>query len=79
MRELKNYEIAEVSGSGLLATAGQYLGYGSGVILGMLVGNEEQQVTNAAANIGGSLGFLVEKTIDKLGDLTHKALKFLFR
>lgn len=78
MRELKVFEVEEVSGSGVVADASAIIGTGVGMLLGSILGNTNEEITKACNNIGGGLGLIAEKTMDKLSVLGKKAIKFFF-
>ncbi|MFK8257621.1 hypothetical protein ACFL9S_07530 [Erwinia sp. AnSW2-5] len=78
MRELSIFEVEAVSGCGIITNASEYIGAGIGMLLGLVIGNNNDEVTSAGANIGNGLGVIAEKSAEALAAFGKKAIKFLF-
>lgn len=78
MRELQTVEVELVSGCGAITDASEYIGAGVGMLLGLIIGNENQEVTIAGAKVGNGLGVITERSLEKLAIFSKKAFKILF-
>ncbi|MFN3068754.1 hypothetical protein ACKWMY_11605 [Serratia sp. J2] len=78
MRELQTLEVELVSGCGVIADASEYIGAGVGMLLGLVIGNNDQKVTIAGANVGSGLGLIAERSLEVLAVFSKKTFKFFF-
>lgn len=67
MKELNAIEMQEVSGSGILSTAGSMVGAGIGSILDAIIPGESTLVTDACRTIGRFIGAIAENPLGIFG------------
>jgi len=67
MKELNAIEMQEVSGSGILSTAGSMVGTGIGSILDAIIPGESTLVTDACRTIGRFIGAIAENPLGIFG------------
>lgn len=74
MKEINTIEMREVSGSGILSTAGSMVGAGIGSILDAIIPGESTFATDACQTIGRFIGAIAENPLGIFGVIVGNLL-----
>ncbi|UDJ84914.1 hypothetical protein [Kosakonia oryzae] len=74
MKELNAIEMQEVSGAGILSTAGSMVGAGIGSILDAITPGESTLMTDACKTIGRFIGAIAENPLGIFGVILSNLL-----